>query len=183
MTTPRCVQRLLASVLVVALMVTTMSCGTIIYPERRGQPAGKLDIDIVILDAVGHIEGIGLGELLARMGKQVSLAMPLPTPINLDAETVAAALPRAVRAGVRFHPTTVLASIGDHEATLVNLLSGKPHKLPVDHVVIRTHGLPDDALYLALKGRVQELVRVGDAVAVRLADRAIFDGHIAGRRV
>lgn len=53
MTTPRCVQRLLASVLVVALMVTTMSCGTIIYPERRGQPAGKLDIDIVILDAVG----------------------------------------------------------------------------------------------------------------------------------
>ncbi len=53
MTTPRCVQRLLASVLVVALMETTMGCGTIIYPERRGQPAGKLDTDIVILDAVG----------------------------------------------------------------------------------------------------------------------------------
>ncbi|MCZ6822334.1 MAG: FAD-dependent oxidoreductase, partial [Deltaproteobacteria bacterium] len=151
--------------------------------EQALRELDSLGERIVILDAVGHIEGIGLGELLARMGKQVSLAMPLPTPINLDAETVAAALPRAVRAGVRFHPTTVLASIGDHEATLVDLLSGKPHKLPVDHVVIRTHGLPDDALYLALKGRVQELVRVGDAVAVRLADRAIFDGHIAGRRV
>jgi 2,4-dienoyl-CoA reductase-like NADH-dependent reductase (Old Yellow Enzyme family) len=151
--------------------------------EQALRELDSLGERIVILDAVGHIEGIGLGELLARMGKQVSLAMPLPTPINLDAETMAAALPRAVRAGVRFHPTTVLASIGDHEATLVDLLSGKPHSLQVDHVVIRTHGLPNDALYIALKDRVRELVRVGDAVAVRLADRAIFDGHIAGRRV
>ena len=151
--------------------------------EQALRELDSLGERIVILDAVGHIEGIGLGELLARMGKQVSLAMPLPTPINLDAETMAAALPRAVRAGVRFHPTTVLASIGDHEATLVDLLSGTPHSLQVDHVVIRTHGLPNDALYIALKDRVRELVRVGDAVAVRLADRAIFDGHIAGRRV
>ncbi len=151
--------------------------------EQALREAESLGARVVILDAVGHIEGIGLGELLARMGKEVSLAMPLPTPMSLDAETMAAALPRAVRAGVRFHPTTILASIGDHEATLVDALSGKPHTLPVDHVVIRTHGLPDDALYLELKGRVQELVRVGDAVAVRLADRAIFDGHMAGRRV
>jgi len=26
-------------------------------------------------------------------------------------------------------------------------------------------------------------MRVGDAVAVRFADRAIFDGHMAGRRL
>ena len=38
---------------VVAFIGTTMGCGTILYPERRGQPAGKLDTDIVILDAVG----------------------------------------------------------------------------------------------------------------------------------
>ena len=29
--------------------------------------------------------------------------------------------------------------------------------------------------------RVPEVLRVGDAVAVRLADRAVFDGHVAGR--
>ncbi|MEX0715661.1 MAG: hypothetical protein WD066_03705 [Planctomycetaceae bacterium] len=28
-------------------------CGTILHPERRGQPAGKLDWTIVALDAVG----------------------------------------------------------------------------------------------------------------------------------
>ncbi len=35
------------------LVVQLLGCGTILYPERRGQPAGKYDTDIVILDAVG----------------------------------------------------------------------------------------------------------------------------------
>lgn len=30
-------------------------CGTILYPERRGQPAGMLDWKVVALDAVGLI--------------------------------------------------------------------------------------------------------------------------------
>lgn len=28
-------------------------CGTILYPERRGQPAGPLDLKVVALDAIG----------------------------------------------------------------------------------------------------------------------------------
>ena len=31
----------------------TAGCGTILYPERRGQPAGPLDWKVVALDAVG----------------------------------------------------------------------------------------------------------------------------------
>jgi hypothetical protein len=53
----------------------------------------------------------------------------------------------------------------------------------VDTVVIRTHGVPDAALHDALRDRVPEVVRIGDAVAVRFADRAIFDGHMAARRL
>ena len=37
------------------------------------------------------------------------------------------------------------------------------------------------ALVAALEGRVPEIIAVGDAVAVRPADRAIWDGHQAGR--
>ena len=49
-------------------------------------------------------------------------------------------------------------------------------------MVVRTHGVPDDRLYYTLLGRVPELLRVGAAVAaVRYYDRAIFDGHLAGR--
>ncbi len=152
--------------------------------ERALCEAEALGPRVVILDAVGHIEGIGLGELLAGLGKEVVLVMPMPTPLCLDAETLAAALPRAVRAGVDWNPTTALAEIGDHAVTLIDLFSGRARTIDgVDHVVIRTHGLPNDRLYFELEGRVPELVRVGDAVAVRPADRAIFDGHRAARRL
>ena len=144
--------------------------------------ADALGARIVILDAVGHIEAIGLGELLAARGCEVTVATTLPSPIVLDPETLAAALSRAGRAGVRWRPNTLIASIGDHAVTLLDVFSLRPETLEeVDTVVIRTHGLPDAALYFALKDRVAEVVRVGDAVAVRTVDRAIFDGHVAAR--
>jgi 2,4-dienoyl-CoA reductase-like NADH-dependent reductase (Old Yellow Enzyme family) len=150
--------------------------------ERALLHAHALGERVVILDAVGHIEAIGLGHLLATMGIEVTVATPLPAPVLLDAETAAAALPLAVRAGMRWRPNTALAAIGDHEVTLVDVLGQRPEIVPaIDTVVIRTHGVPDTALYESLRGRVPELLRIGDAVAVRFADRAIFDGHMAGR--
>jgi 2,4-dienoyl-CoA reductase-like NADH-dependent reductase (Old Yellow Enzyme family) len=149
--------------------------------ERALVDAGELGGRIVILDAVGHIEAIGLGELLAAGGAEVTVACPLPTPMLLDPETMAAALPRMARAGARWRPNTAVVSIGDHEVTLVDTLSLAMETVPADTVVVRTHGLPNDDLYFALQGRVPEVVRVGDAVATRPADRAIFDGHRAGR--
>jgi hypothetical protein len=144
--------------------------------------AQSLGPRVVILDAVGHIEGIGLAELLAAQGKQVALVMPLPHPSNLDSETAGLALPRALRAGARWYPSTRIDRIEAGEVVLVNLLSGAETREAADQVVIRTHGLPADELYFALRERV-EVVRVGDAVAARTVDRAIFDGHAAARRL
>jgi 2,4-dienoyl-CoA reductase-like NADH-dependent reductase (Old Yellow Enzyme family) len=152
--------------------------------ERALLEADSLTGRVVVLDAVGHIEAVGLGELLASRGLDVTVACPLPSPMLLDAETMAMALPRMARAGARWRPNTVLAAIGEHEVTLVDTLSQAVEVMTeVDTVVIRTHGLPEDGLYFALRRRVPEVVRVGDAVAVRLADRAIYDGHLAGRRL
>ena len=39
--------------LVAALLLQISACGTILYPERKGQTDGRLDPSIVILDAVG----------------------------------------------------------------------------------------------------------------------------------
>jgi hypothetical protein len=33
--------------------VSVSGCGTILYPERRGQPAGRLDWGVVALDGIG----------------------------------------------------------------------------------------------------------------------------------
>jgi len=156
----------------------------VIDHEEALRRADELRGRIVILDAVGHIEGIGIGELLVAKGCEVTLAMPLASPMGLDAETMAAALPRAVRAGVRWRPTHGLVAVGDHDVTLLDLLAARPERIEaVDWVVIRTHGVPDDALFFALEDEVPEVIRVGDAVAMRLLDRAIFDGHRAGRQL
>jgi 2,4-dienoyl-CoA reductase-like NADH-dependent reductase (Old Yellow Enzyme family) len=137
---------------------------------------------IVLLDAVGHAQAIGLGEMLATAGKEAICVTSLPVPMALDGETQAAILPRAVQAGMQWRPNTVLGVIGDHDVMLVDTLSRQMETLTgIDSVVIRTHGLPNDSLYHALDGKVAALDRIGDAVAVRVVDRAVYDGHVAAR--
>src|SRR6185369_1823008 len=152
--------------------------------EAALERANDLGARVVILDAVGHIEAIGLGELLAQRGVEVTAVTPFALPVCLDRETIGYALPRAVRAGLRWRPNTALAAIGDHTVTLVDVLSRRLETVAeVDTVIIRTHGVANAALYFALLGQVPQVIRIGDAVAVRTADRAIFDGHLAGRAV
>lgn len=45
-------QRLTASLLLITLL-SQVGCGTLIYPERRGQRSGSIDPAIAILDGVG----------------------------------------------------------------------------------------------------------------------------------
>jgi len=153
----------------------------VIDHEHALLDADALGANIVVLDAIGHIEAIGVGHYLAERGRTVTVVTPLHSPLLLDAETMQKALPRAVRAGVQWRPNTVIVAIGDHEVTVADVLSYAVDTLPADHVVIRTHGVANDALYHDLGDDVAEVVRVGDAVVPRLADRAIYDGHLAGR--
>jgi hypothetical protein len=143
---------------------------------------------VVLLDGVGHAQAIGLGEMLATHGVDATCVTTLPVPLALDGETQAAILPRAVRAGMKWRPSTALAFIGDHEVTLVDVLSMQQEIVDaVDTVVIRTNGLPDDHLVHELSqhagghDEIPEIVVVGDAVSVRPVDRAVYDGHVAAR--
>jgi len=155
----------------------------VIDHERALLEAGSLGEHIVILDAIGHIEAIGIGHYLAERAHQVTVVTPLHSPLLLDAETMQKALPRAVRAGIRWRPNTAMVSIGAHEVTVADVMSYAIETLPADHVVIRTHGVANDSLYYALLGEMPDVRRVGDAVVPRLADRAIYDGHLAGRAI
>ena len=142
----------------------------------------RLGRRVVLLDAVGHVQGIGLGELLVAHGHEVTVVCPLPVLLACDGETQAAILPRAVQAGVAWRPSTAVAAVDDHTVTLVDVLARRLEPLPdVDTFVVCTNGVPSTELYDALRDRGPELVRVGDAVAVRPVDRAVYDGHRAGR--
>src|SRR5262249_7729458 len=43
----------IAATLTLGLAFFLASCGTLLYPERRGQPVGRLDVGVVALDGVG----------------------------------------------------------------------------------------------------------------------------------
>ena len=45
-------RRAVGAVLVLALLVQT-GCGTILYPERRGQKGGRVDAGVAVLDGIG----------------------------------------------------------------------------------------------------------------------------------
>lgn len=49
----RFMKRMVASLVAAGFTIHLSSCGTILHPERRGQPGGRLDPGIVLLDAVG----------------------------------------------------------------------------------------------------------------------------------
>ncbi|MEQ9314587.1 MAG: hypothetical protein RLN72_01980 [Henriciella sp.] len=46
-------RRLLALAGTTALVAPLSACGTLLYPERRGQKGGRLDTAVVILDGLG----------------------------------------------------------------------------------------------------------------------------------
>jgi hypothetical protein len=45
--------RHLSLLIATLFLLQTASCGTIIYPERRGQRSGRIDVGIAVLDGLG----------------------------------------------------------------------------------------------------------------------------------
>ena len=49
---PQLARRTLAAALAAVITFNAVSCGTIMYPERRGMPAGRIDPTVVIMDGI-----------------------------------------------------------------------------------------------------------------------------------
>src|SRR4029077_4928854 len=60
----------------------------VIDHERALLDADALGKSIVIVDAIGHIEAIGIGHYLAERAHDVTVVTPLHSPLLLDAETM-----------------------------------------------------------------------------------------------
>lgn len=87
-------------------------------------------------------------------------------------------------AGVKFTPNTIMASYDGRDVTVENPFSGKETAIQgIDAVVIASWNKANDEMYLALKGKVKELYRVGDCLAPRTAMDAIFDAYKLAREI
>ena len=68
--------------------------------------------------------------------------------------------------------------------TVFNLYTGAQSLIEdVDTVVLATGPKANDRLYFELKGRVANLHRIGDCLAPRKLDHAIYEGELAGREL
>ena len=46
-------KKIIYSALVTTMLVNTTACGVILYPERKGQRSGRIDVGVAALDAIG----------------------------------------------------------------------------------------------------------------------------------
>jgi hypothetical protein len=73
---------------------------------------------------------------------------------------------------------------GGRTVVLFDLYTGREERVEaVDTLVLATGPAANDSLYLALRGTVANLHRVGDCVAPRRLDHAIYEGFLAGREL
>lgn len=46
-------KKIIYSALVTTMLVNTTACGVILYPERKGQKSGRIDVGVAVLDGIG----------------------------------------------------------------------------------------------------------------------------------
>ncbi|BBO72634.1 dimethylglycine catabolism protein DgcA [Desulfosarcina widdelii] len=92
---------------------------------------------------------------------------------------------RLIEKGVTFTPIHIVKEIRGNQAVVYNEYTPKKEEIidNIDIFVLAMNKSPNDSLYKELKGNIPELHRIGDAVAPRRVQYAIWDGHEIGRKV
>jgi mycofactocin system FadH/OYE family oxidoreductase 2 len=146
----------------------------------ESRPVGQR---VVVLDDDGSRPVAGVAEVLLDRGAQVELVSRwnalLPfTLTTLDMPTLYA---RLLSKGLVYRLNSWATAIEGDTVSIFNLYTGDQESIDgVDTVVLATGSKARDELYFSLKGRVENLHRIGDCLAPRKLDHAIYEGYLAG---
>ena len=146
----------------------------------ESRPAGDR---VVVLDDDGSRYAAGVTEVLLDRGARVELvsrwnALFPSTLYNLD---MAILYNRLLGKGLTYRLNAWAKGIEGDRIVIFNLYTGAEEEIAgVDTVVLATGPKANDDLYFALKGEVENLHRIGDCVAPRKLDHAIYEGYLAG---
>jgi 2,4-dienoyl-CoA reductase-like NADH-dependent reductase (Old Yellow Enzyme family) len=140
-------------------------------PERCGRR-------VLVVDDNGDYLPLGLGRLLARLGRQVTVVssdamLGRKLEPTLDWQWL---MPRVAAAGVQLQASTFVEQIGPGEVELRSALGGPVQRLAADTVVLSMMREAEDGLYHQLKARGLPVRRAGDCVAPREVDDAVLEG-------
>ena len=140
---------------------------------------------VVVVDQDGHWRGLGAALYAAERGCRVTVITPFMTlGANIEPMELMVAVPQLYLKGATVLTMTEVVAIEPGAVRTMHVRARTEQRLEdVDAVVWVTGRRANDGLYHHLKGRVPELYRVGDAVAPRLVEHAIWDGEIVGRKL
>lgn len=141
---------------------------------------------VLFIDYDGHHQATSTAEYLAGLGKTVHIVTSsLFVGSELGpSQDLFLARQRLLQKGTTFTSDSAVLEIRGTEVHAVNVYTNETHIFSgYDTVVTAMGNEVEDSLYFGLKGRVKEIYRIGDCVAPRKADMAIYEGYTVGRRV
>jgi mycofactocin system FadH/OYE family oxidoreductase 2 len=141
---------------------------------------------VLVIDQLGFHEATSVAEWLAGRGCRVeivtqTLYVGQDLGVTLDLEHW---YRRARRLGIICTPDMSVLGIAGGVVSAVHNYSGQMREFAaLDTIVLAVPRRVEAGLYFALKNRVHELHRIGDALAPRRAHAAIIEGERVGRAV
>jgi hypothetical protein len=140
---------------------------------------------VVILDDDGSRAAAGAAEILLDKGHSVHVATRWNQlfPFTLGGLDMAPLYERVFRKGMTYSLNLWASAIDGTTVSFFNLYTGDPEPAIEADTIVLTGAKPDDALYHRLKEHLDDVHRVGDCVAVRKLDHAIYEGYLAGREL
>ncbi len=139
----------------------------------------------LVIDDVGHYEGLAAAEHLANAGAKVTMVTRLPTlaPEVRSALMVDPALERLAGRDFTYHVGTRVLKTDGQSATLQAVTGGDVWSVNADQVVFISLNRPRNELIEAIETADLPYTLVGDANAPRFLVRAVAEGNAAGRSV
>jgi 2,4-dienoyl-CoA reductase-like NADH-dependent reductase (Old Yellow Enzyme family) len=140
---------------------------------------------VLVFDDDGRFRGPGAALLLARAGARVEIITPeLHVGVRLDPSNLPPFYRHLFEAGISMTPSHAVVAADGTTVRLRNVFSGaEVERRGIDGLVISLlRRVPEDALYHALRGRV-DVHLIGDAAAARPTDKVILEASVLGRRL
>lgn len=139
----------------------------------RGAETGEA---VVVLG--GGQVGAETAHFLSEQGKRVTLIEAISSiAVREEPTTRGALLYLLQKNGVRMHTNEKVLSIGEHDVTTKNALTGVRSTFPFDTTVAAFGMRPDTALTEGLMGCEKRILRIGDAHRVGSVATAIREAH------
>lgn len=140
---------------------------------------------IVVVDETDSHSVLSAVEMLAAAGKNVEV---VTGDFYVGRDLVASHdlvlwKQRVLPYNIMMTPHTTVLRIEPGKVIVVDRFAEGERALPADIVVLGTYERPSQELYMALKGRVPHLFRIGDCVAPRRVEQAILEGRQIGGQV